>query len=66
LPHVSPSGQLEAAQSEIAYLLRHAPIYIRGRLAGDNYFGLPELGARFTSALRKAAGSLLSQIDAPE
>jgi adenylate cyclase len=63
---LAESGQLEAAQSEIAYLLRHAPIYIRGRLAGDNYFGLPELGARFTSALRKAAGSLLSQIDAPE
>jgi hypothetical protein len=59
---LAESGELEEAQAEIAYLLRHDPVYIRSRLAGDNYFGIPELGARYTSALRKAAGPLLAEM----
>jgi tetratricopeptide (TPR) repeat protein len=63
---LAESGEFEAAQSAIAFLVRHDPVYIRRRLAGDNYFGVPELGARFTSALRTAAGPLLAEIHEPE
>ena len=63
---LAESGEPEAAQAAIAFLLRHDPVYIRDRLVGNNYFGLPELGARFTSALRKAAGPLLAEPDLPE
>jgi RNA:NAD 2'-phosphotransferase (TPT1/KptA family) len=62
---LAESGEPEAAQAAIAFLLRHDPVYIHARLAGDNYFGLPELGERFTKALRKAAGSLLAELDRP-
>jgi adenylate cyclase len=51
----------EAAQQGIAYLLEHHHDYIRSRLAGYNYFGVPELSRRFTEALRKAAGPLLAE-----
>jgi TolB-like protein/class 3 adenylate cyclase len=57
---LAESGESEEAQTAIAYLLRHDPVYIRSRLGGDNYFGIPELSTRFTSALRKAAGPLLA------
>ena len=63
---LAESGALEEAQAAIAYLLRNDPVYIRSRLAGDNYFGVPELGARYTAALRKAAGPLLAEIDLGE
>jgi TolB-like protein/cytochrome c-type biogenesis protein CcmH/NrfG len=52
-------GDREAAQEEIAYLVEHQRDYIHSRLAGKNYFGMPELSRRFTEALRKAAGPLL-------
>jgi hypothetical protein len=39
-------------------LLLHRPEYIRSRLAGNNYFGLPKLGERYTKALRAAAGKI--------
>jgi adenylate cyclase len=58
---LAEAGEREEAQAAIAHLLRHDPVYIRGRLSGDSYFGVPELGARFTSALREAAGPLLGE-----
>ena len=54
--------ELTEAQAVVAYLLNHDPGYIRSRLAGENYFGVPELGRRFTLALRKAAGPLLAEM----
>ena len=60
---LAESGELTEAQAAIEYLLQHDPVYIRSRLAGDNYFGTPELSARFTSALRKAAGPLFAATD---
>jgi adenylate cyclase len=62
---LAESGEPEAAQAAIAFLLRHDPVYIRSRLAGDNYFGLPELGERYTAALRKAARPLLGELNRP-
>lgn len=59
---LAESGEREEAQAAVAYLLQHDPVYIRSRLSGDNYFGVPELGTRFTSALRKAAGPLLAEV----
>ena len=58
---LAESGEREEAQAAIAYLLQHDPAYIRSRLSGDNYFGVPELGTRFTLALRNAAGPLLAE-----
>ena len=52
------AGQADAARAAIDFLLLHQPEYIRSRLAGNNYFGLPELGERFTKALRAAAGKI--------
>jgi adenylate cyclase len=52
------AGQADAARAAIDFLLLHQPEYIRSRLAGNNYFGLPELGERFTKALRAAAGPI--------
>jgi len=59
---LAESGEPEAAQAAIAFLLRHDPVYVRDRLTGNNYFGIPELGTRFTAALRKAAGPLLAEV----
>lgn len=53
-------GDRKAAQAEIAKLVEHQRDYIQSRLVGNNYFGVPELGRRFTDALRKAAGPLLA------
>jgi TolB-like protein/class 3 adenylate cyclase len=52
------AGQADAARAAIDFLLLHQPEYIRSRLAGNNYFGLPELGERYTKALRAAAGKI--------
>ena len=52
------AGQADAARATIDFLLLHRPEYIRSRLAGHNYFGLPELGERYTKALRAAAGKI--------
>ena len=63
---LAESGQFEAARNAIAFLLRHEPEYIRSRITGHNYFGTQELGERYTSALRTAAGPLLGQDGLPE
>jgi len=49
----------DAARTAIDFVPNHQPEYIRSRLAGNNYFGLPELGERYTRALRAAAGEML-------
>jgi hypothetical protein len=50
--------QLYPFYSAQQVLLLHRPEYIRSRLAGNNYFGLPKLGERYTEALRAAAGKI--------
>jgi adenylate cyclase len=60
---LAESGELTEAQAVVVYLFSHDPHYIRSRLAGETYFGVPELGKRFTSALRKAAGPLHAATD---
>ena len=55
----------ESAREQMAYLVAHRPEYIRSRLAGNNYLGVPELSHRFTEALRKAAGPLLGEPGQP-
>jgi adenylate cyclase len=52
------AGQADAARTAIDFLLLHQPEYIRSRLAGNDYFGSPELGERFTKALKAAAGEI--------
>jgi tetratricopeptide (TPR) repeat protein len=59
---LAESGDAEAAKAAIAFLRDHDPIYLRDRLAGNHYFGIPELGTRFVAALRKAAGPLLAEL----
>jgi adenylate cyclase len=59
---LSECGDDESAQAAIAYLVRHRPDYIRSRLEGNNYLDLSEVSRRFTTALRKAAGSLLVEL----
>ena len=56
---LAETGEMDAAQHALSHLLQHRPEYIRSRLAGKNYFGLPELADRFTMALCKAAGRLV-------
>jgi tetratricopeptide (TPR) repeat protein len=60
---LAESGEAEEAQAAIAYALARDPVFVRSRLSGDNYFGVPELGVRYTSALRKAAGPLLATVE---
>ena len=51
-------GELQAARETINHLLLHRPAYIRSRLEGNTFLGLPELRDRYTRALRLAAGPL--------
>jgi adenylate cyclase len=55
---LAQAGQVDAARAAIDFVMAREPEYIRSRLAGHNYFGVPELGERYTRALRAAAGNI--------
>jgi tetratricopeptide (TPR) repeat protein len=59
---LAEAGDLNAARLPIEHLMRHRRDYICSRLEGHNYFGVPELSERFTSALRRAAGPAFAGI----
>jgi adenylate cyclase len=60
---LAEAGEADAARDAIAFLLQRQGPYIRSRLAGNNFFGVPDLGRKYTAALRRAAGSLLTELE---
>lgn len=51
-------GDLDEARKLMMGAYAQNPHYVLSRLRGKTYFALPELGARYVAALRKAAGDL--------
>jgi hypothetical protein len=60
---LAEAGEADAARDAIAFLLQRQGPYIRSRLAGNNFFGVPDLGRKYTAALRRAAGPLLTELE---
>ena len=55
---LAEQGELAEAQEVIKAAFRRGPDYVCSRLAGKTYFAVPELAARYVTALKRAAGDL--------